>query len=100
VRSGPVTDELCDPARRGLLVGTAEAASLWGGPELQAMVEEGSLVLRGVETIHDVTAISSTDRFVAINTLQGLDDAERVDRLIAVAAPEHRLVLAAEGRRR
>jgi hypothetical protein len=178
VRSGLVTDELCDLARRGLLVGTAEAAYLWGGPHLKALVEEGILVLRGVETIHDVTAISRTHRFVAINTalqvgldgavnvesvrgrvvagpgghpdfsagasrspgglsvvalpataggastivdrpdvvstprtdvdvvvtehgvadLRGLDDAERADRLIAVAAPEHRLVLAAEAR--
>ena len=176
VRSGLVTDELCALARRGLLVGTAEAAYIWGGPDLRAMVEDGSLVLRGVETVHDVTAISATIRFVAINTalqvgldgavklesvggrvvagpgghpdfsagasrspgglsvvalpatagrvstivgrpdvvstprtdvdvvvtehgvadLRGLDDAERADRLIAVAAPEHRLVLAAE----
>jgi Acetyl-CoA hydrolase/transferase C-terminal domain len=178
VRSGLVTDELGDLARRGLLMGEAEAAYVWGGPDLRVMVEDGSLVLRGVETIHDVTAISRTNRFVAINTalqvgldgaanvesvrgrvvagpgghpdfsagasrsaggfsvvalratagaestivgrpevvstprsdvdvvvtehgiadLRGLDDAERAERLIAVAAPEHRDRLAAEAR--
>jgi acyl-CoA hydrolase len=175
-----VTDELCDLARRGLLIGAAEAAYVWGGPDLGAMIEDGSLVLRGVETIHDITAISRTARFVAINTalqvgldgaanvesvrgrvvagpgghpdfsagasrspgglsvvalpataggvstivdrpdvvstprtdvdvvvtehgvadLRGLDDVERADRLIAIAAPEHRPVLEAEARRR
>ncbi len=180
VRSGLVTDELCDLARRGLLIGPAEAAYVWGGPDLRAMVEDGSLVLHGVETIHDITAISGTNCFVAINTalqvgldgaanvesvgrrvvagpgghpdfsagasrspggfsvvalpataggastivgrpdvvstprtdvdvvvteygvadLRGLDDAERADRLLAVAAPEHRHALEAEGRRR
>ncbi len=180
VRSGLVTDQLCDLARRGLLIGIAEAAYLWGGSGLRAMVEDGSLVLRGVETIHDITAISRTTCFVAINTalqvgldgaanvesvggrvvagpgghpdfsagasrspgglsvvalpataggastivgrpdvvstprsdvdvvvtehgaadLRGLDDAERADRLIAVAAPEYRHVLEAEAGRR
>jgi acyl-CoA hydrolase len=178
VRSGLVTDELCDLARRGLLVGPAEAAYLWGGSDLKSMVEDGSLVLRGVDSIHDMTAISGTDGFVAINTalqvgldgavnveavagrvvagpgghpdfsagasrspggfsvvalpstsgttstivarpdvvstprsdvdvvvtehgvadLRGLDDAHRAERLIAVAAPEHREHLTAEGR--
>jgi Acetyl-CoA hydrolase/transferase C-terminal domain len=81
VRSGLVTDELYDLARRGLLIGVAEAAYLWGGSDLKKMVEDGSLVLRGVDTIHDITAISGTDGFVAINTaLQvGLDGAVNVE---------------------
>jgi acyl-CoA hydrolase len=81
VRSGLVTEELCDLVRRGLLIGVAEAAYVWGGSGLKEMVEDGSLVLRGVDTIHDITAISGTDVFVAINTaLQvGLDGAVNVE---------------------
>jgi acyl-CoA hydrolase len=81
VRSGLVTDELYDLARRGLLMGVAEAAYLWGGSDLKEMVEDGTLVLRGVDTIHDITAISGTEGFVAINTaLQvGLDGAANVE---------------------
>ncbi len=81
VRSGLVTDELCDLARRGLLMGVAEAAYVWGGSDLKEMIGDGSLVLRGVDAIHDITAISGTDGFVAINTaLQvGLDGAVNVE---------------------
>ena len=91
VRSGLVTDELCDLAGRGLLVGAAQAAYVWGGPGLGSMLEAGSLRLRGVDHIHDITAISGTDSFVAINTaLQvGLDGAVNVESVAGrvVAGP-------------
>jgi acyl-CoA hydrolase len=81
VRSGLVTDELAALARRGLLEGPAEAAYLWGGPDLQAMVGSGDLLLRPVSHTHDLTLISGTESFVAINTaLQvGLDGAVNVE---------------------
>lgn len=82
VRSGLVTDELVDLADRGLLIGPAEAAWLWGGPALQEMVASGHLLLREMEYTHDLTAISACPRFVAVNTaLQvGLDGSVNVER--------------------
>ncbi|HET6873460.1 MAG TPA: acetyl-CoA hydrolase/transferase C-terminal domain-containing protein [Acidimicrobiales bacterium] len=81
VRSGLVTDELVALAGRGLLEGPAEAAYLWGGPDLHSMVGSGDLVLRPVSHTHDLTMISATRAFVAINTaLQvGLDGAVNVE---------------------
>ncbi|HUJ66338.1 MAG TPA: acetyl-CoA hydrolase/transferase C-terminal domain-containing protein, partial [Acidimicrobiales bacterium] len=73
------------------LVGAAQAAYVWGGPGLGSMLEAGSLRLRGVDHIHDITAISGTDSFVAINTaLQvGLDGAVNVESVAGrvVAGP-------------
>lgn len=82
VRSGLVTDELVSLARRGLLVGPAKAAYLWGGPELHAMVGDGRLQLCELSHTHDLSDISATPRFVAINTaLQvGLDGAANVEK--------------------
>ena len=81
VRSGLVTEELVLLAEAGLLEPPAEAAYLWGGPALHAMVRDGRLRLRGVETTHDLSLISSIEGFVAINTaLQvGLDGAANVE---------------------
>lgn len=81
VRSGLVTDELADLAERGLLVGTARSAYLWGGDRLRGLVESGRLRLEEVSVTHDITDISATARFVAINTaLQvGLDGAANVE---------------------
>jgi acyl-CoA hydrolase len=81
VRSGLVTDELVALAGRRLLEGPAEAAYLWGGPDLHSMVGSGDLVLRPVSHTHDLTMISATRAFVAINTaLQvGLDGAVNVE---------------------
>ena len=81
VWSGLVTDELVDLRRAGLVAGPATAAYLWGGDDLRQMVDDGDLVLRGVEATHDLTAISRIERFVAINTaLQvGLDGSANVE---------------------
>ena len=81
VRSGLVTEELADLAERGLLIGEAETAYVWGGPRLWSMVERGLIRLRNVDYTHDLTAVSATERFVAINTaLQvGLDGAANVE---------------------
>lgn len=81
VRSGLVTDELVELDRRGLLVGAATAAYVWGGPDLADMVDARRLILRPVEWTHDLTAISATERFVAINTaLQvGLDGSVNIE---------------------
>jgi acyl-CoA hydrolase len=76
VWSGLVTDELVRLGQRGLLAAAADTAYLWGSPELRRCVR-----LRGVDCIHDLTAISAIERFVAINTaLQvGLDGAANVE---------------------
>jgi acyl-CoA hydrolase len=81
VRSGLVTDQLVGLARRGLLASHAEAAYLWGGPDLHAMVTSGDLVLRDVTVTHDITGLSAIERFVAINTAVqvGLDGAANVE---------------------
>jgi acyl-CoA hydrolase len=81
VRSGLVTDELVSLDKAGLLEGTAEAAYVWGGSGLRGMIASGRLRLRGIQHTHDVSAISATEKFVAINTaLQvGVDGAANVE---------------------
>ena len=81
VRSGLVTDELVALEAAGLLAAPAEAAYLWGGERLHAMIADERLLLRDVEVTHDLTAISRIERFVAINTaLQvGLDGGANVE---------------------
>lgn len=81
VRSGLVTDELVSLDAKGLLIAPAEAAYVWGGEGLQAMIADERLLLRDVAVTHDLTAISRIERFVAINTaLQvGLDGCANVE---------------------
>jgi len=81
VRSGLVTDELMSLEQTGLLQAPAEAAYLWGSGALRQMVNDGRLLLRGIEYTHDLTAISGIERFIAINTaLQvGVDGATNVE---------------------
>jgi acyl-CoA hydrolase len=81
VWSGLVTEELAGLARRGLLAAPADTAYLWGGPDLHDMVAAGEVRFAEVAQTHDITAISRTERFVAINTgLQvGLDGAVNVE---------------------
>jgi acyl-CoA hydrolase len=81
VRSGLVTEELVALASRGLLTGAAEAAYVWGGETLRQMIEAGTLKLSDVEHIHDISAVSAIDRFVAVNTALevGLDGAVNVE---------------------
>ncbi len=76
-----MTDELVVLAGKGLLAAPAEAAYLWGGPDLHAMVSAGDLVLKELGYTHDLTDISVTERFVAVNTaLQvGLDGSANVE---------------------
>jgi acyl-CoA hydrolase len=83
VHSGVVTEELVGLARRGLLVGTAEAAYLWGGPDLAALVAGGRLRLAPVSRTHDLTRLGSMAGLFAVNTgLQvGLDGAVNVERV-------------------
>lgn len=83
VRSGLVTDELVALSDRGMLAGPAVAAYLWGGPALHGMAADGRLSLRELSYTHDLTDISATERFVAINTaLQvGLDGAANVEKV-------------------
>jgi acyl-CoA hydrolase len=83
VHSGVVTDELVGLARRGLLVGTAEAAYLWGGPDLSALVADGRLRLEPVSRTHDLTRLGGMAGLFAVNAaLQvGLDGAVNVERV-------------------
>jgi acyl-CoA hydrolase len=91
VRSGLVTDELVALNRRGLLAGPAEAAYLWGGAELHALLGEGRLRMRPVSYTHDLTLLSAIDRLVTINTALevGLDGAANVEgsRVRPVSGP-------------
>lgn len=94
VRSGLVTEELCALARSGLLIGRAEAAYVWGGEGLQQMIGDGTLVLRGVEKTHDLTGLSTTEGFVAINTalevgLDGCANVEIVGSRVVAGAGGH-----------
>jgi acyl-CoA hydrolase len=81
VRSGLVTDELVTLARHGLLSQPAEAAYLWGGPDLHALVADGRLRMRPVSYTHDLSLLSAIERLVTINTALevGLDGAANVE---------------------
>jgi acyl-CoA hydrolase len=81
VRSGLVTDELVALDRHGLLSQPAEAAYLWGGPDLHALVADGRLRMRPVSYTHDLSLLSAIERLVTINTALevGLDGAANVE---------------------
>ncbi len=83
VSSGLVTDELVSLTDRGLLVGTARAAYLWGGASLRLLREQGRLVVDEVDRTHDLSALSRIPQFVAVNTALevGLDGAVNVERV-------------------
>jgi acyl-CoA hydrolase len=81
--SGLVTDVVPRLADRGLLLGRAIAAYTWGGPALHALAAAGRLDLQPVDVTHDITRLSSIDRFVGCNTaLQvGLDGSVNIERV-------------------
>ncbi len=83
VRSGVVTDALVRLARRGLLVGSAEAAYAWGGDRLARLTQTGQLRLEPVSRTHNRAELASVPGFVSINTaLQvGLDGSVNVERV-------------------
>jgi len=83
VWSGVVTDALAALHGRGLLLGTATAAYVWGGEPVAELVGAGKLALAAVDDTHDVTRVGRIDRFVGCNTaLQvGLDGAVNVERV-------------------
>jgi len=83
VWSGVVSDALVDLCERGLLVGQATAAYLWGGPRLHELTAQGLVCLRGVEETHDAGALAAIDRFVTVNTALevGLDGSVNVERV-------------------
>ncbi len=83
VWSGNVRDALVELSERGLLVGQATAAYLWGGPRLHELAAQGLVRLRGVEETHDAGALALIDRFVTVNTALevGLDGSINIERV-------------------
>jgi acyl-CoA hydrolase len=83
VHSGVVTDELVGLVERGLLVGTAETAYLWGGEALAGLEADGRVRLAPVERTHDLVRLGTIKGLFALNTaLQvGLDGAVNVERV-------------------
>jgi len=81
--SGLVTDAVAALDQRGLLLGSATTAYVWGGPPVARLAAEGKLRLMALEETHDLTMVSGFERFVACNTaLQiGLDGAVNVERI-------------------
>jgi acyl-CoA hydrolase len=81
--SGLLTDAAAGLAERGLLLGRATAAYVWGGEPITRLHAAGRLELRPVEETHDLTRVSAIPRFVACNTaLQvGLDGSVNVERV-------------------
>lgn len=81
--SGLVTDSMADLHGRDLLLAPVVAAYAWGGDPIRSLAAEGMLRLCSSSTTHDLTALSSTPRFVGCNTaLQiGLDGAVNVERI-------------------
>ena len=83
VWTGLLTDEVARLAERGLLVGAATAAYVWGDRAVRDLVGAGRLRLRGIEQTHDLGCLARIERFVAANTaLQvGLDGSVNVERV-------------------
>jgi acyl-CoA hydrolase len=83
VWSGVVTESLADLAARGLLLGQATTAYLWGGTRLEELVRAGDLRVVPVTETHDLGRLAAIPRFVALNTAiqVGLDGAVNVERL-------------------
>jgi acyl-CoA hydrolase len=83
VWSGLVTDAVAALDQRGLLLGAATAAYVWGGRPMARLAADGKLRLLPVEETHDLTMLSGFERFVACNTaLQiGLDGSVNVERV-------------------
>jgi len=78
IDSGVVTDEVVELDRRGLLLGTPTAAYATGTRELYEWLDRRP-VLAGVQTTHDVTRLSRTERFFAVNTALQIDPAGQVN---------------------
>ena len=83
VWSGLVTDAVAELDDRGLLLGPAVAAYTWGGAPIERLAAGGRLRLVSSTETHDLSRISSIDRFVGCNTaLQvGLDGAVNLERV-------------------
>jgi acyl-CoA hydrolase len=81
--SGLVTDAVAALDERGLLLGAATAAYVWGGKAVAELAAAGRVRLVPVEETHDLSRVSAIDRFVACNTaLQvGLDGSVNVERV-------------------
>jgi acyl-CoA hydrolase len=81
--SGLVTDAMAEVAERGLLRGRVTAGYVQGGEPVRELARAGLLDLQPIEVTHDITRLSSIDRFVACNTaLQvGLDGAVNIERV-------------------
>ncbi len=81
--SGLVTDTTASLHARGLLVGKAAAAYVWGGDPIRELAEVGRLQLQSATVTHDTSVIAEIPRFVGCNTaLQlGLDGSVNVERV-------------------
>jgi acyl-CoA hydrolase len=81
--SGLVTDALAGLDARGLLLGAATAAYVWGGNPAAELAAAGRLELRAVDETHDLSRVAGIERFVGCNTaLQvGLDGSVNVERV-------------------
>ena len=83
IHSGIVTEGIVELERRGLLVGSATAAYMYGGAGLAEMARSRLVRLRGVGETHGAATLAGLPRFVALNTaLQvGLDGSVNVERI-------------------
>ena len=81
--SGLVTDAMADVAERGLLRGKVTGCYIQGGDSVRKLAAGGLLDYQPIEVTHDLTRVSSIDRFVACNTaLQvALDGSVNIERV-------------------
>lgn len=81
--SGLVTDAMAELHDRGLLLGPAVGAYTWGGAPIERLARAGMLRLVSSTVTHDLSTLSTIDRFVGCNTaLQvGLDGSINVERV-------------------
>jgi hypothetical protein len=72
IDTGLLTDAVVDMDKRGLLMDMPSATYLFGTKELYDWAD-GKPILRGIEYTHDLTRLSRSEPFIAVNTALEID---------------------------
>jgi acyl-CoA hydrolase len=78
IDTGLLTDAVVDLDKRGLLAATPSASYLLGSETLYDWAD-GKPILRGIEHTHDITRLSRSDPFIAVNTAIEIDPVGQIN---------------------
>ncbi|BCQ07349.1 butyrate:acetyl-CoA coenzyme A-transferase [Mycobacterium heckeshornense] len=78
IDTGLLTDAVVDLDKRGLLAATPSASYLLGSETLYNWAD-GKPILRGIEHTHDITRLSRSDPFIAVNTAIEIDPVGQIN---------------------